>query len=46
VHSYCVAQLILLLDKAGYWVEYAPTQRLFEQPNGPATKDYVSGRFG
>ena len=33
-------------DRAGYLVEYGPTQRIFTNPREKQTEDYISGRFG
>ena len=33
-------------SKVGYLVEYDQTERIFNNPQSEATKDYVSGRFG
>jgi phosphate transport system ATP-binding protein len=33
-------------DRAGYLVEYAPTAKIFTNPQQQLTEDYVSGRFG
>jgi phosphate transport system ATP-binding protein len=33
-------------DRAGYLVEYAPTQGIFTNPREKETEDYISGRFG
>jgi len=33
-------------DRAGFLVEYGPTQRIFTNPHGKQTEDYISGRFG
>jgi phosphate transport system ATP-binding protein len=33
-------------DRAGYLVEYGPTNELFTNPQNPLTEDYITGRFG
>ncbi len=33
-------------DRAGYMVEYAPTNELFTNPKDKRTEDYITGRFG
>lgn len=33
-------------NRTGVLVEYAPTTKLFEQPDDKRTEDYISGRFG
>ena len=33
-------------DRAGYLVEFGPTQEIFTNPRERLTEDYVSGRFG
>ncbi len=33
-------------DKAGVLVEYAPTAKLFSNPEDKRTEDYITGRFG
>jgi phosphate transport system ATP-binding protein len=33
-------------DRAGYLVEYGPTNDLFTNPQNPLTEDYITGRFG
>ena len=30
----------------GYLVEYGPTEQIFNDPQQPETKDYISGKFG
>jgi phosphate transport system ATP-binding protein len=32
--------------RIGYVVEYAPTEKIFTNPDNPETEDYVTGRFG
>ena len=33
-------------DKAGTLVEYAPTIKMFSNPDDSRTEDYITGRFG
>jgi phosphate transport system ATP-binding protein len=33
-------------DRAGYLVEYGPTDQLFTNPREQRTEDYITGRFG
>lgn len=33
-------------DRAGYLMEYAPTQEIFTNPKEKVTEDYITGRFG
>ena len=33
-------------NRAGYLVEYGPTNMIFTNPNEKTTEDYISGRFG
>jgi phosphate transport system ATP-binding protein len=33
-------------DRAGYLVEYDPTEKIFTNPEKKLTEDYISGRFG
>ncbi len=33
-------------DRAGYLVEYGPTNELFTNPKDQRTEDYITGRFG
>lgn len=33
-------------DRAGYLVEYGPTEQIFTNPNKQSTEDYITGRFG
>ncbi len=33
-------------DRAGYLVEYGPTNELFTNPKNKLTEDYITGRFG
>jgi phosphate transport system ATP-binding protein len=33
-------------DRAGYLVEYGPTNDLFTNPQNRLTEDYITGRFG
>ena len=33
-------------DRAGYLVEYGPTDRLFTNPQNEMTEQYITGRFG
>ncbi len=33
-------------DRAGYLVEYGPTEDLFTRPRDRRTEDYITGRFG
>ena len=33
-------------DRAGYLVEYGPTNQIFTRPQNKQTEDYVTGRFG
>jgi phosphate transport system ATP-binding protein len=33
-------------DRAGYLVEYGPTNELFTKPKDQRTEDYITGRFG
>jgi phosphate transport system ATP-binding protein len=33
-------------DRAGYLVEYGPTNQLFTNPREQRTEDYITGRFG
>jgi phosphate transport system ATP-binding protein len=33
-------------DRAGYLVEYGPTDDLFTNPKDKRTEDYITGRFG
>ena len=33
-------------DRAGYLVEFGPTQRIFTRPESKQTEDYITGRFG
>jgi phosphate transport system ATP-binding protein len=33
-------------DRAGYMVEFGPTQRIFTTPQHKQTEDYITGRFG
>jgi phosphate transport system ATP-binding protein len=33
-------------DRAGYMVEYGPTNLLFTNPREQSTEDYITGRFG
>jgi phosphate transport system ATP-binding protein len=33
-------------DRAGYLVEYGPTNQLFTNPHEQRTEDYITGRFG
>ncbi len=33
-------------DRAGFLVEYGPTQQIFTNPQDQRTEDYITGRFG
>ena len=33
-------------DRAGYLVEYGPTDQIFTNPKDKRTEDYITGRFG
>ncbi len=33
-------------DRAGYLVEYGPTQQIFTNPKDQKTEEYITGRFG
>jgi phosphate transport system ATP-binding protein len=33
-------------DRAGYLVEYGPTEAIFTKPRQQTTEDYITGRFG
>jgi phosphate transport system ATP-binding protein len=33
-------------DRAGYLVEYGPTEQIFTNPKEKLTEDYITGRFG
>ncbi|MGQ0850098.1 MAG: phosphate ABC transporter ATP-binding protein PstB [Actinomycetota bacterium] len=33
-------------DRAGYLVEYGPTEEMFTRPKQQMTEDYITGRFG
>jgi phosphate transport system ATP-binding protein len=33
-------------DRAGYLVEYGPTNEIFTNPHDQRTEDYITGRFG
>jgi phosphate transport system ATP-binding protein len=33
-------------DRAGYLVEYGPTEQIFTNPTQKLTEDYITGRFG
>ncbi len=33
-------------DRAGYLIEYGPTQEIFTNPTDKRTEDYITGRFG
>ena len=33
-------------DRAGYLVEFGPTDQIFTKPREQATEDYITGRFG
>jgi phosphate transport system ATP-binding protein len=33
-------------DRAGYLVEFGPTQQIFTRPENKQTEDYITGRFG
>ncbi|MBN1977718.1 MAG: phosphate ABC transporter ATP-binding protein [Anaerolineae bacterium] len=33
-------------DRAGYMVEFGPTQQIFTRPQNKQTEDYITGRFG
>jgi phosphate transport system ATP-binding protein len=33
-------------DRAGFLVEFGPTNRIFTTPTDPRTEDYITGRFG
>jgi phosphate transport system ATP-binding protein len=33
-------------DRAGYLVEYGPTEQIFTKPKEKLTEDYITGRFG
>lgn len=33
-------------DRAGFLMEYGPTNQLFTNPNKKTTEDYITGRFG
>lgn len=40
------AFLLMAEDRSGELIEFAPTSKLFSEPNDPRTLDYVNGRFG
>jgi phosphate transport system ATP-binding protein len=40
------AFLMMDEDRAGYLVEYGPTNELFTNPRDQRTEDYITGRFG
>jgi phosphate transport system ATP-binding protein len=40
------AFLLMAEDRSGELIEYAPTSKLFSEPDDPRTLDYVNGRFG
>jgi len=40
------AFLLMAEDRSGELIEYAPTSKLFSEPDDPRTLDYVHGRFG
>jgi phosphate transport system ATP-binding protein len=40
------AFLLMAEDRSGELVEFAPTSKLFSEPDDPRTLDYVNGRFG
>ena len=33
-------------DRAGYLMEYGPTDQIFTNPSKKVTEDYITGRFG
>jgi phosphate transport system ATP-binding protein len=33
-------------DRAGYLVEYGPTDQIFTNPQNELTERYITGRFG
>jgi len=33
-------------DRAGYLMEYGPTDQIFTNPSQKITEDYITGRFG
>jgi phosphate transport system ATP-binding protein len=40
------AFLMMAEDRAGYLVEFGPTQQIFTTPQNKQTEDYITGRFG
>jgi len=40
------AFLLMAEDRSGELIEFAPTSKLFSEPDDPRTLDYVNGRFG
>ena len=40
------AFLLMAEDRSGELIEYAPTSKIFSEPDDPRTLDYVNGRFG
>ncbi|MDP6509742.1 MAG: phosphate ABC transporter ATP-binding protein PstB [Dehalococcoidia bacterium] len=40
------AFLMMGEDRAGFLVEYGPTEQLFTNPRDKRTEDYITGRFG
>ncbi len=40
------AFLMMKEDRAGFLVEYGPTEQLFTNPKDKRTEDYITGRFG
>jgi phosphate transport system ATP-binding protein len=41
-----VAFLLMASDGAGELIEFAPTEKIFNEPRDSRTHDYVAGRFG
>jgi len=40
------AFLMMGEDRAGYLVEYGPTDEVFTNPKDKRTEEYITGRFG
>jgi phosphate transport system ATP-binding protein len=40
------AFLLMDEDRAGKLIEFAPTQKIFNNPDDERTLDYINGRFG
>jgi len=46
VSDYTAMMMMDSNDRAGYLVEYNPTEEMFTNPTDQRTLDYVTGRFG